>query len=51
VRSFDFSKGDDGQLDREGEAQQTQIIKNCVAQIASTIEIYEKGEHLLLKKG
>jgi hypothetical protein len=51
VRSFDFSKGDDGQLDKEGEAQQTQIIKNCVAQISSTIEIYEKGEHLLLKKG
>lgn len=51
VRSFDLSKGEDGWPDEAGLAEQRAILNNCVAQIASIIEAFEKGEHLNLTKG
>jgi hypothetical protein len=51
VRSFEFSKGDDGKPDDAGLKEQGVILNNSVAQITSIIEVFEKGEHLNLTKG
>lgn len=40
VRAFEFSKNENGEKDEEGETQQRDIIKNCVTQISSIIEIF-----------
>jgi len=51
VRSFEFQKGEDGQIDESGQEQHEEILRNCVSQITQIIGLYEKGEHLQLKKG
>ena len=51
MRSFEFSKDEQGQRDVEGEEEQKKIINNCVKQISSVIEIFERDEHLTVKRG
>ena len=50
VRSFDFSKDEFGNQDEEGEQEQIDILKNCVNQITTIIDLYEKETHLKLTK-
>jgi hypothetical protein len=50
VRSFAFSKGDNNEPDENGIKEQMEILKNCIAQITSVIEVFEKKEPINLKK-
>ena len=50
VRSFAFTKNDNGQTDVNGIKEQKKILSNCRTQISKIIDIYEKGEQLLLSK-
>ena len=50
VRSFAFSKGDNNEPDENGIEEQKKILLNCTNQISSIIAIYEKNEHISIKK-